>query len=482
MRELTGRLKERERLKTLLKSDKPELLTMYGRRRIGKTYLIRSIYKKYIRFEFSGLHNAPLHDQLENFALQLGQFHKKAAPIKKPKNWLLAFHELSIYLDKIRSKNKKVVFIDEFPWLATPRSKFLPAFENFWNNYASKRSDLLVVICGSSASYMVKKIILNKGGLHNRITEKIRLLPFNLHETAQFLKQKGIQFNPYDIIQLYMSIGGIPHYLEQVEKGESVAQNIDRLCFSKDGFMVQEFDNIFVSLFDNSQYHKDIIIQLAKARQGFTRKQIIQSSPQFKSGGTLTKTLNELSESGFITQYTPYKGTIKQSLFRLTDEYSLFYIKFIQGKTHGGEGTWLNFHTQQSYKSWCGFSFESLCLKHIKQLKKALGIDQIYTEQASWVLRNDKSKGEQGAQIDLLIDRADRVINICEMKFYDAEFTISKAYASELRRKISLFRSNTKTRKNVFPVMITLHGLKENSYSLELIQKSIEAKSLFLPD
>lgn len=480
MRELAGRHHEKERLNKLLKSNKPELSVVYGRRRIGKTFLIRSVYKNQISFEFSGLHNASMHDQLENFTLQLGQVYNSPLLYKPIKSWLIAFRLLENYLDTLKGKHKKVVFIDEFPWLATPRSKFLTAFEQFWNSYASKRNDLIVVICGSSASYMVKNILLNKGGLHNRITEKIRLLPFNLYETSEFLKQKGIQYNNYDIIQLYFCIGGIPHYLEQVEKGESVVQFIDRLCFTKDGFLTTEFDTIFASLFENDHLHTEIVTLLAKARKGFTRSEIIENSTHFKSGGTLTKVLNELTESGFINQYSPFKGTVKQSLFRLTDEYSLFYMKFIRGKKKGGKGTWLNYFTSQSYKSWCGFGFESICLKHIIQLKKALGIEGIYTEQASWVYH--PSDGQTGAQIDLLIDRSDRIINICEMKYYADEYVITKQYAAEMRHKINLFKQSSKTRKNVFPVFITSHGVKENSYSLELMQNNLTAEILFQPD
>ena len=480
MQKPTGRPHEIKRLRKLLRSKKPELLVLYGRRRIGKTFLIRSVYRKNILFEFSGLHQANMADQLENYILQFAQDLSTKILENPPKTWLAAFKHLEQYLETKKTKAKKVIFFDEFPWIATRRSKFLTAFEHFWNNYASRRNDLIVVICGSSASYMVEKIILNRGGLHNRITEKMRLLPFNLNETAQFLTKRGILYNQYDILQLYMSIGGVPHYLEQVEKGESVAQTIDRLCFTKDGFLVTEFNNIFASLFEHDHLHREIVTLLAKARKGYTRNEIIGTSKHFQSGGTFTKVLNELVESGFVTQYMPYKGTVKQSLYRLTDEYSQFYLKFIHGKKHGGQGTWLNYFTKQSYKSWCGFAFETLCLKHINQLKTALGIQKIYTEQGSWVQKG--TDGLQGTQIDLLIDRADRVINLCEIKFSANEFTITKKYAEELQQKMNQFRTNTKTRKNIFLVLITTNGVKQNSYALQLVQSSITADVLFEPD
>ncbi len=480
MNTIIGRNKELVKFQKLIASKKPELLAIYGRRRIGKTYLIRNAFKNNICFEFSGLHNATMPDQLQNFSLNLNKFNSsKKRTTTPPKNWLEAFNQLEFYLDRLKSTKKKVVFIDEFPWLATRKSRFLSAFENFWNAYASKRNDLIVVICGSAASYMVEKIIRNKGGLHNRITEKIRLLPFNLNETSLFLKSKGISYSSYDILQLYMALGGVPHYLEHIEKGKSIAQNIDALCFSPDGFLVDEFDLIFASLFENSHFHKAMIILMGSVRKGITRNDIIYSK-KFSSGGTLTKILNELTESGFITQYAPYNGTVKQTIYRLTDEYSFFYLKFIRNKKILGAGTWLNFFPKQSYKSWSGFSFETLCLKHINQLKKALGITQVYTEQSSWF--TPASLNESGAQIDLLIDRADNIISICEMKFSNEKYTITKDYSQKLKHKANRFKGVTKTRKNIFLTMITTYSLNENIHSLELVQNTITAEALFESD
>jgi len=330
---IIGRKIETSILTGALKSRHSELIAVYGRRRVGKTFLIRRVYKDTIRFEFSGIHQGSLKQQLNNFHYTLSS---KKHNFKKPSNWIEAFHQLSQYLDKLTSKKKKVVFIDEFPWLDTRKSNFLSAFDNFWNSYASKRDDLVVIICGSAASYMIKNIIKSKGGLHNRLTNKIQLLPFNLHETEQLLKSNNVKLSRYDILQIYMALGGVPHYLEKILPGESVAKALDRLCFTKDGFLRTEFDNIFASLFEQHDNHEAIINSLAAVRKGLTRTEILFKS-KIKSGGTLSKTLSELEESGFIEKYFPYQGT-KDSVYRLTDEYSMFYIKFIKNTKPSNSG------------------------------------------------------------------------------------------------------------------------------------------------
>ncbi|MEX0813834.1 MAG: ATP-binding protein [Chitinophagales bacterium] len=470
---LAGREKEVKRLEKALKSDKAELIAIFGRRRVGKTFLIREVYQSHIQFELTGLHNGLMADQLENFHFSLSN---KLDSIEKPKSWLQAFGQLSEYMDGLSSKKKKVIFIDEFPWLATRKSKFLMAFEHFWNSYAVKKNDLIVVICGSAASYMVKKIVRNKGGLHNRITEKIRLLPFNLYETKLFLKSKKIHYSDYDILKIYMTIGGVPFYLDKLEKGESVPQAIDRMFFHKDAPLRNEFKDVFASLFENHERHSAVIRALANSRKGISRKQILKKTG-LVTGGRLTQTLEELEESGFIEVYHSFGNLKKDALYRLNDEYSLFYLKFIEQSRAKGKGTWLAKSNGQAYKSWLGFSFETVCLKHIEEIKKALGIAAVDSENHSWSDKNE----DEGAQIDLLIDRADNVINICEMKFYSAEFTIDKKYANELRNKVNLFRENSNTRKNLFLTMITTYGLKQNPYSLELVQNELKMNALFKP-
>jgi hypothetical protein len=476
MEEIIGRVQEKDLLRKIEKSADAELVAVYGRRRVGKTFLIRNGFSKALSFEFSGIHNASLAQQLENFSIALTR-SAGGLPVAKPESWLRAFEMLKQYLSPLLTKGKTMVFFDEFPWIDTPRSGFLPAFENFWNTWASQQKNLIVIICGSAASWMIKKVINNRGGLHNRVTRRIRLLPFTVGETSAYLRQRNVKLDKYQLLQLYMVMGGIPQYLKEIELGDSAAQTIDRLCFTKDGFLVDEFNNLYHSLFDSAQHHIDIVRALAKKGKGLTRNEIIDAC-KLTSGGYSTQLLNELIESGFISSYIPFGKTSKDALFKLTDEYSLFYLKFIEGSKAMGSGTWLKSVSGSSWKSWSGNAFEGICMKHISQIKIAIGIHDVYTEVSIWRYQPGAST-EKGAQIDLLIDRNDSCINVCEMKFSQSAFEITKTYAAELSSKLEVFREHTKTSKTLFLTMLTTYGIKNNKSYPSLVQKELTMDALF---
>jgi predicted transcriptional regulator len=476
MEQVIGRIEEKSLLQKIERSEEAELVAIFGRRRVGKTFLIRNGFSKRISFEFSGIHHATLGQQLENFSLALTNA-AGGLPIAKPESWLKAFEMLKQLLEPLVTKERAIVFFDEFPWIDTPRSGFLPAFENFWNSWASQKKNLIVIICGSAASWMIKKVINNRGGLHNRVTKRIRLLPFTIGETAEYLRQRKVKLDKYQLLQIYMAMGGIPQYLKEIELGDSAAQTIDRLCFTKDGLLVDEFRNLYHSLFDSAQNHIDIVRALAKKGKGMTRTELIEAC-NLTSGGFATQMLSELAESGFISTYIPFGKTSKDALFKLTDEYSLFYLKFIEGSKATGPGTWLRFTPGSSWKSWSGNAFEGICMKHISQIKKAIGIADVYTEVSVWRYQ-PKIKTEKGTQIDLLIDRNDSCINICEMKFSAYPFEISKAYASELESKLRVFQQITKSRKTLFLTLLTTYGIKNNTNYPGLVQKELTMDALF---
>ena len=476
MDNIIGRTSEIAILKEVLASPNAELLAMYGRRRVGKTFLIRNIYEKEIVFEFTGLKEVSLAAQLENFSLTLVDTFQLKVEIATPKNWLQAFRMLINLLEDLPTGSKKVIFLDEFPWLDMPKSGFLAAFDHFWNAWASRKNDILVVICGSAASWMIQNVVSNKGGLHNRLTQRIRLLPFNLYETELFLKHKNVHLDHYQLLQIYMVTGGIPHYLRDVKTGESSTQTIDRLCFTKDGWLQNEFKNLYIALFENADNHIAVVRSLANKPMGMTRNEIMTAN-KLSSGGSLTKLLDELLESGFVSIYTPFGKTSKDGIYKLSDEYSLFYLKFIENSKVTGVGTWLKKAQSASYKSWSGLAFENICLKHIPQIKKALGISGIYCEESIWrfVAKND----EKGTQIDFLLDRQDNCINLLELKFSNIPFTIDKKYASELQNKRFVFLEKTKTRKTVFTTMLTTFGVAQNEHYTNNVQQQLTMKILF---
>jgi uncharacterized protein len=471
MEPLAGREPEQNEMKALLTSGRSEFLAMYGRRRIGKTFLIRHVFEKEMVFQMTGIANATMAQQLSNFYTVLHSQGTGAHIASIPESWLSAFEMLKTFLAKQKTK-RKVVFFDELPWIDTPRSQFLSALEHFWNSWASARTDIILVVCGSAASWMLTKLIHNRGGLHNRVTKRIRLDTFSLKETEQFFKTRNIILDRYQIIQLFMVTGGVPFYLNEIKPGMSAFQAIDKMCFTKEGLLVTEYDNLYRSLFTKAERHMAIIEVLATKNRGLTREEIIMLSG-LGNGGTVTKILQELDESGFITKSYPFEKKIKTSIFRLTDQYSLFYFKFIKNKKTAGPGTWLSRIDSPSWRAWSGYAYENIAFMHIQQIKKALGINGIYTETSSWLSPNKE------AQIDLLIDRRDHVISLCEIKFSQNIYTITKAYKAELEKKIAVFRNEAKTKKSVFLTMITTFGLLENSQSLGFVQNSVTMDDLF---
>lgn len=473
---IIGRESEKAMLEEILQSTEPELLAIYGRRRVGKTFLIKSFYKNNLVFSCSGQYNGKTKEQLVNFARQLELYFPTNNILDVPENWQEALFRLQQCLDTTKGKVKKVVFFDELPWLDTHKSGFLSSFGYFWNMYASQRDDLIVVICGSAASWIINKVINNKGGLHNRITRKIRLLPFTLGEMEKYLLSKSIQFDRYQLLQLYMVMGGVPAYLNAIEKGKSAAQNIEKICFEKDGMLNGEFDNLYAALFNRPDRHIQVIEALAKKNKGLTRNEIIKTA-KFITGGGITEVLNELTESGFITKVYPFGKKERDSLFRLTDEFSLFYFRFIQHQKSNEKGMWLSRQATTAYTIWGGYAFENICFKHIDKIKRALQIGAVQTNESAWMVEGNIK--QDGAQIDLLIDRADHCINICEMKFSLHEFSIEKKYALGLERKVSVFRESTKTRKTLFLTMITTYGVKKNGYYTNLIANEVTIEDLF---
>ncbi len=474
---IIGRKEELEILKTTLNSSEAEFIAVYGRRRVGKTYLIRKAFEKQLIFELSGVHNAVLKAQLTNFSDALNEHLKMPVPPSVPQNWIQAFQMLKNYAEPLLKKRKCVIFLDEFPWLNSNRSGFLPAFEYFWNSWGTKQDNLILAICGSAASWMIKKVVRNKGGLHNRLTKKIRLLPFTLTETREYLKSNNVNLDHYQIMEIYMAMGGIPQYLKEIRPGRSAAQNIDKICFTKDGGLQGEFKNLYQSLFEEADKHIDIVRALAGKPSGLTRKEII-STCKLPDGGSTTQIIEELTESGFITSYVPFEKNVRDSIYKLSDEFSRFHLKFMENTRATGEGTWIKLSTTPSWRSWSGTAFESVCLKHIKEIKKAIGISGVYTEESAW--RYVPGKNQPGAQIDLLIDRRDQCISICELKFSTSEFIIDKTYATELERKLTVFKQKTKTLKTLFLVMVTTFGTKTNSYKTGLIQNEVLLDDLFL--
>jgi uncharacterized protein len=473
---IIGRIPEKQKLNKILGSSEAEFLSVYGRRRVGKTFLIREFFKNQLVFDFTGTKDANLQAQLNNFFEEYLKRTKGNLKTQTPKTWQEAFSYLADYLYSLESDGSKmVVFIDEMPWLDTPKSGFISALEYFWNQHLSKMNHIILVACGSATSWIRKNLINARGGLYNRVTQRMRLAPFNLSETEEYLQSKGVQLPRYQIVELFMALGGIPFYLKYIEAGKSSMQLIDELCFWKDAPLQEEYKQLYYSLFKNAENHEKIVELLASKPQGLTRQDIQQQAKI--ANGTLSRTLEELVECDFVGIFQPFDKKKKDSIYKLIDNFSLFYAKFIKNQTFLNQGLWMALSKESSYGAWSGYAFENICFQHLSQILKALGINGINVNACSWKTRDGNGLG--GTQIDLLIDRADKAISICEAKFSSSNYLVTKEYANHLRMRKSIFQHTTQTKKAIFNTLITPFPAIRNEHYLDQFQAEVNLEAFF---
>lgn len=470
---IVGRNKQIDALEKYLNSDTSEFIALYGRRRVGKTFLVKEALRECMLLHFTGREGASLSQQLLNFHYALVD---AGGCETVPQNWTEAFRYLSKFLEASAAETK-VLFIDELPWLDTAKSGFLGALEYFWNNWASYRKDVKLIVCGSATSWMLNKVINSRGGLHNRVTHRMLVSPFSLSEVEEFFRSKNFAYERGEIVECFMAFGGIPYYLSLFEKDKSVAQNINDLCFIKGAELEGEYERLFKSLFKNSARYSAVIEVLSNKCCGMTRQDIVDEAGLVNNGNVSTM-LKELEECEFIRSYTPFGKSTKEKLYQLIDLYTLFYFRFIKGKRTFTKNYWLKIQSTVGYSAWCGYAFENVCLHHLEQIVDALGIEGIISDACSWSFRPKKKEDGKGAQIDLLIDRSDKVVNVCEMKYSQSEYEITKDYFLKIQERINTFRQVTKTKKSVVPIFITSYGLQDNANARK-IAKSITMDQLF---
>ncbi len=478
-----GREKEIKVLDKIWASNEAEFLAIYGRRRVGKTHLIREYFsgKKCIFFEMTGQKDGSLKDQLENFSKIISKTFFDDLPLRPPSSWKEGFELLTQEIEKLSKSKNIVIFFDELPWLAKKKSGMLQALDYYWNRFWTRRFKLILVVCGSAASWMLDHLINAKGGLHNRLTKAILLRPYSLRGAKQFLERRKIKLNSKQLLDLYMTFGGIPYYLKQVEKGKSALQIINKVCFQKEGLLYDEFDRLFHSLFDKAEDCLVIIRAIAKSQYGISREEIIECT-NISSGGTLNKRLRELEAAGFIQSYVPYGRKRKDHYFRVIDEYCFFYLRWIEPfkkkGIEGGKEYWQTKGKTQAALIWAGYAFENVCLKHIDQIRSALDLRAVSCEIGNWRFIPKKGKNESGAQIDLLFDREDGVITLCEIKYTDKPFILDKTHAKEVMNKIEVFENYCSLKKQLSFALITTLGIKPTAWSEELIDNVVTLADL----
>ena len=472
---LIGREQESRELQAALMSDRSEFIAVYGRRRVGKTFLIRETFQYRFTFQHAGIYNGKKAEQLYAFSGSLKDAGLLAET--QPENWFQAFEQLK---DLIRQKpeEKKVLFIDELSWMDTPKSDLLKALEHFWNSWASARKDIVLIICSSVTSWMIRKVIHHKGGLYHRLTRRIALQPFSLHQCEEYAASQDLGFSRNQLLEAYMIFGGVPFYWTFLKKDYSLAQNIDQLFFSRNAEMKDEFDHLFASLFKSPQDYLQIVAALARHSQGMTRGEILKESG-LKGSGRFSEKLQDLENCGFIRSFDPFQNLKKETIYQLTDAFTIFYYHFLQARPRDIH-FWTNQLNTPRINAWHGLAFERVCLLHTDQIRSALGISGVLTTVSSWICKADPEKGIQGSQVDLVLKRSDHVINLLEMKYSNQPYAINKTVREDLIRKKNDFLLATGTREAVHLTLVTPWGLVPNQYAKE-IQSQVTVDQLFAP-
>lgn len=487
---IIGRQREWKILERLYLSKEPEFLAIYGRRRVGKTVLISSFCESQegVFFNISGTRKASLSVQLANFIERIGEVFYNGAKLKGVKTWREAFRVLTDAMKTIPQDKKIMLFFDEFPWMATKNSRLLQNLDYYWNQYWSRDPRINLIICGSSASWIINKIIRNKGGLHNRITQEIHLEPFTLAETKHYLHSRGIKLNNRQITEIYLAFGGIPYYLRKIEKGMSASQIIESLAFRKKSFLLEEFDKLFEALFDDADIFIEILRLISQKRYGISQATLIKQISGLTQGGEAKRKLTALEEAGFIMRFKPYGFKRKGNYYRVVDEYTFFYFRWIEPVRESLQikalksGYWDTMHNTPAWYSWSGLAFETICYNHLSQISNALQLPATALADCWRYSPDKKEEDDDGAQIDLLFDRHDDVITLCDIKYTKAPFVVDKSYAAAIQRKIAVFQKQTKTDKQIFMALISASGITPSIYSEELISSVVTLDDLFEDD
>jgi len=478
MNTIIGRKSEINELDRLYESDRSEFVAIYGRRRVGKTYLIKQALKDKFTFQHTGVSPVDQGGEKNRMKTQLDSFYYSLLNhglegFKQPKSWMEAFYQLEQLLIRLDNGKRLVIFIDELPWMDTPRSGFLPAFESFWNGWCNGRDNIMLIVCGSATSWIISNLSKSKGGLYGRLTHEIKVSPFTLKESEEYFAHEGIEMSRYDIIQSHMVFGGIPYYLSYFKKGYSFEQNTDMILFGDKPRLKDEYNRLFDAIFTNAKDCKKIIRHLSTRNYGYTREEIAAATG-LPLGGGLSDTLAALAESDFIIRYTPY-GKNAGEYYKLIDNFSLFWLKYVE--TQQKESTFMNDNiTSESMRAWRGIAFEQVCWQHVNQIKLALQIGGVKTSVSTYNYKGEDDK--KGAQIDMLITRADNVVNLCEMKFTSDPYSIDKDEEDKMLYRVKILKETLSSRQTVHLTMITTYGVLQGKHSGK-VQKVLCADDLF---
>lgn len=470
---IIGREEELATISRLYTSERSEFLALYGRRRVGKSFLIEEAMENKFTFMTVGLFikvdkddaekvESYRQQQLRHFYSSLLEYGLPEEGNPAPTNWLDAMNLLKKLLLSKRSR-RKVVFIDELPWLAGPQSSELVSeLGFFWNQWARKRKDILLIVCGSATSWMIDNVIREYEGLYGRVTETIALKPFTLAECERYWEKRGFHLSRYEVALTYMVIGGVPYYMDSFRPDRTMADNINTIYFNKDKAR-QEFKDVYAGLYSSSEVYINVIRQLGKRFYGMSRTELLEALDK-KGGGNFSDVLENLIDSGIIRSYTLYGSPRKQTVYQLMDFFTLFYLRFCENTDFT---SWRSVQRSKPFYSWAGNSFELLVVEHIQQLADALRIKE-YATPFSW--SGDTPDGDE-AQIDLVIPAtAERADYICEMKFSEGKYILKEEDADDITRHIEALKNSSihKLSHSIYVVLVTSFGVTESKHRSHL--------------
>lgn len=477
---IIGRKRELETIDRLYRSDKSEFLAIYGRRRVGKSYLVDEAFRDELAFSVVGTFKK-CEDGEETIykKTQLRHFYRSLLDYglddsyQEPENWLDAFDLLKKLLIS-NDRRRKVIFIDELPWLAGPKSsELIEELGYFWNSWAAKQRDVFLIVCGSATSWMLDNVIRDYGGLHGRLTEKIYLAPFSLAETGAYYRSKGFHMSDYEIALSYMAIGGIPYYMDRMRADRTLNQNINEFYF-RNVTIDQEFRDIYTGLFQSAERYIDIVSSLAGKFYGMTRNELLENT-KLKGGGTFTRMMDNLQECGIVRSFSRYGKQRKETIYQLCDFFTLFYLNFVGHKKQRTD--WTSFQRSHEYESWSGRTFELLCSRHIDRIRDALRIKSVGQDYC-W---SGQTPDGRNVQVDMVIPSPDeRTDYLCEMKFSESRYFVTADYEKNLLDKLDAFRNskNHKPSHSLLLVMVTTMGLGNSAHN-HIVNAELTLADLF---
>ena len=478
---IIGREEEIAVLERLYNSKKSEFLAIYGRRRVGKSFLVSEVYGTKIVFKSVGTY---LKDNDRNYEtyrrLQLDHFYDAlllsglGKEEQRPANWREAFLLLRKLLAGIRMR-RKVVLIDELPWLAGPQSsEMIAELGYFWNSWADDQRNIVLVVCGSATSWMLDNVIRDYGGLHGRLTGVIKLKPFTLAECARYYRKNGFRLSQYEMCIGYMALGGVPFYLDKLRNDLTMTENIDAIFFA-DEKIHQEYKDVYAGLYASKDRYVDIVKALGARFYGMTQAEIAIHLG-IGRGGTLSQMIDNLVESGIIRKYPRYGKQRVEMVYQLKDFFSLFYLRFVEG-TQVRTGLWSTMHRTPIYNTWAGNTFELLCIEHLSKIQDTLRIASV---DRNYCWKGESPNG-RGAQIDLLLEsKSSRTDYVCEMKFSGSKYAITSDDEENLLNKLDAFAASKMHHKthSIQLVMVTTMGIAGGEHT-SIVNQAVTLDDLF---